>query len=182
MPNSTYEPVTLVSPTLPPNSTYSHVNMTATYPTLTSTVTEYDSPPTPSTTPLKTTEQPVIDMLPDLVARSTSQLSPEKDSAHDCDYIVDPATLTPGPPGAPPPCTSRTPAPPPSETQTENGPPDAKGITWCSDGYRVTVDGLQPAPLQITLTPYTAPSVITVALHIKLDRATTTTHTRNYVP
>ena len=138
--NSTHEPVTPTTSTLPPNPTYSHVDMTDAHPTFIGTATEHDSPPTPSTTPLKTTEQPGIDIFPDLVALSTSQPTPEQDLAHDCDDIVDLPTLTPGPPSVPPPCTSRTPAPPPSDTQTENGPPDDKGITWCSDGsYKVTV-------------------------------------------
>ena len=138
--NSTHEPVTPNTSTQPPNPTYTHVDMTDAYPTFTGTATEHDSPPEPPTTPLKTTEQPVIDICTDLAILITPQLAPEQDLAHVSDDIVVPSTLTPGPPGAPPPCTSRTPAPPPAETQDEDGPPDAKGITYCTGGhYKVTV-------------------------------------------
>ena len=138
--NSQHAPVRHNTTFQHPNPTDPHGNRTNEYPTLTHTATEHDEPSESPTAPCKITVQPLIDTCTDLAILITPQLAPEQDLAHDSDDIVVPSTLTPGPPGAPPPCTSRTPAPPPVETQDEDGPPDAKGITYFTGGhYKVTV-------------------------------------------
>ena len=116
--NSQHAPVTHNTTSQHPNPTDPHDNMTNEYPTLTHTATEHDEPSESPTAP--------YDLFQDLT--------------HDSDNTVVPLTPIPGPPGAPPPCTSRTPAPPPVETQDDDGPPDDKGITYLIGGHwKVTV-------------------------------------------
>ena len=130
----TYEPAAFNTSTLPPNPINTHKNMTE------PAAHELDPPPTPPTTPFKTSEIPVNNECTDLVIISTSHPTPEQDTAHDSDGNDVPTTLIPGPPGDPPPDTGRTPAPPPPETQEEEGPPDDQGITMHRNGsYKVTV-------------------------------------------
>ena len=133
--SSTYEPATFNTSTLPPNPINTHKDMTE------PAAHAPDLPPTLLATPLKTSEAPVNNVpYTDFVITSTSHPAPEQDTAHDSDGDNVPTPLIPGPPGAPPPDTSRTPAPPPPETQVEEGPPDVKGITLHSNGsWKVTV-------------------------------------------